>query len=304
MKTSKNMASSIQARLTNQMKQTGRPYMEILQHFAMERFLYRLSISSYRNEFVLKGGYMLLALRAPESRPTMDIDLLGKTKKTIPEMISIVQQICSLPAPDDGVIFDPKSVSGAQIMEGNEVDGVRIECEGRLGTTHLFIYLDIGFDDSVHPEPIAIQLVSDLGFPATQLLGYTKESIVAEKLEAIVRHGELNTRLKDFFDIWMLSRNYDFESSVLAKAIKNVFKSRNRAISEHSVAFTSTFAQDKDRQKQWTSFIKKRSIHGAPAEFSIVAYQVTQFIRPLLLAIVEKDTRISLWKFSDNSWTS
>ncbi len=298
----KDVATSVQHRLGNTMKQSGRPYMEILQHFAMERFLYRLSTSLYKDQFVLKGGYMLLALRAPISRPTMDIDLLGKHKKSIDEMVLVFREVCGQPVEDDGVLFNPDSVRGTRIMEGNEIEGVRIECQGQLGTTHLFIYVDISFNDEIHPEPIQLEIPSALGFSPVKVLGYTKESIIAEKLEAIARHGELNTRMKDFFDIWMLAQNYDFDGDSLSKAIQKTFLSRKRDLSEKITAFTLVFAQDDARQRQWASFIKKRFLHPAPKKFSELMASVRTFLAPLLSALIRESEQKGRWQASNGSW--
>jgi len=200
-RTPKTVAASSRQRLLNIARKTGRPFNELLHYFAMERFLYRLSKSPYEDKFVLKGALMLTVWEAPITRPTMDIDVLGRTSNSINAIVAQIQDICRQDVEPDGVIFDAGSVLGERIVEDADYEGIRIRLRGNLGTAQLVIQLDIGFGDMVVPAVDIITYPTILEFPAPHLHGYSKESTIAEKFEAMVKLDILNSRMKDFFDI-------------------------------------------------------------------------------------------------------
>ena len=208
----KNIGASVRQRLLNKARETGRPFSELLQYFAMERFLYRLSKSEYADKFVLKGALMLTAWNAPLLRPTMDIDLLGRIGNDIGAMAAIVREICAgRVEPDDGLVFDAATVQGERIAEAAEYEGVRIRFRATLDAARIQMQLDIGFGDIVVPAAVPTIYPTILDLPAPHLLAYSRETAIAEKFEAMVKLGELNSRMKDFFDIWLLSRSFDFD---------------------------------------------------------------------------------------------
>ena len=223
----KNVGASVRQRLLNKARETGRPFSELLQYFAMERFLYRLSKSEYADKFVLKGALMLTAWNAPLLRPTMDIDLLGRIGNDIGAMTAIVREICAGHVePDDGLVFDAATVQGERIAEAAEYEGVRVRFRATLDAARIQMQLDVGFGDIVVPAAVPTTYPTILDLPAPHLLAYSRETAIAEKFEAMVKLGELNSRMKDFFDIWLLSRSFDFDGPRLCEAIEKTFKRR------------------------------------------------------------------------------
>ena len=207
----KNLAASVHRRLLDKARHSGRPFNELLQYFVMERFLYRLSRSKYAKNFVLKGALMLNVWEtASLPRPTLDIDFLARRiGNDVDSIVRAVREICDQPVDADGITFDPSTVQGEQIAKEAEYEGVRAHLKGRLGNARLSIQVDVGFGDVVIPAEEKTTYPTILDFPAPHLRAYSMESTVAEKFEASVRHGDVNSRMKDFFDIWFLSQQFN-----------------------------------------------------------------------------------------------
>lgn len=291
----KNVAASVRQRLLNQARADQRPFNELLQYYAMERFLYRLSRSNHADRFILKGALMLRVWDCPVQRPTMDIDLLGRTSNLPENIVAIVRDIIAIEVEPDGLVFASASVQTEPITERAEYDGIRVRFETRLGTAKVFIQVDIGFGDAVHPEPVVAELPTILDGPPPRLLCYSRESVIAEKLEAMVRHGELNSRMKDFYDLWLLSKQYDFEAVILAEAIRLTFKHRESRTSRPVTAFSSTYVAAK--QVQWTAFLRRARIEQTPENFGDVVAELESFIGPVLTMLESPAIRpIRRWK--------
>lgn len=280
----KNLSASIHARLLNLARIENRPLNELLQYYAIERFLYRLGKSKYQKNFVLKGAQMLRAWSAPLARPTMDIDLLGKVKNNIENLERIVCECCAIEF-DDGVSFDQKSVKGDLIRKDAEYQGVRVLLKGTLGKIRLHLQIDFGFGDAIVPAPIEIDLPQLLDFGKPHLLGYTPESAIAEKFQAMVALDITNTRMKDFYDIWLLSKNLKFDADILAEAIKTTFERRNTPLPNAApTALTSAFSQDKDKQSQWKAFLRKNRL-DLEIDLDEVVREIEDFLMPIVLRI-------------------
>jgi predicted nucleotidyltransferase component of viral defense system len=262
----KNVGASVRQRLLNKARETGRPFGEILQYFAMERFLYRLSKSEYADKFVLKGALMLTAWNAPLLRPTMDIDLLGRIGNDIGAMAAIVREICAGHVePDDGLLFDPATVQGERIAEAAEYEGVRIRFRATLDTARIQMQLDVGFGDVVVPTAVPTIYPTILDLPAPHLLAYSRETAIAEKFEAMVKLGELNSRMKDFFDIWLLSSSFDFDGSRLSEAIEMTFKRRGTVLPDgEPLALAAEFSASPEKRAQWVGFIRRTKLLDVP----------------------------------------
>ena len=286
MKSSKNVSASVRQRLLNRSKKDNRSFNELLQYYAMERFLYRLSLSNCAQHYILKGALMLKAWNSPEFRPTMDIDMLGKTEN---EEENIITQICSIldvEVEPDGLDFDSKSIQTERITEDADYRGIRVMFRGLLGTARIKMQIDIGFGDIVYPGPEKAELPCMLDFPAPSLLCYSKESAIAEKFEAMIKLGHLNSRMKDFYDIWLLSHQFRFKLSNLAEAVKLTLKQRGTKLNQPIEAFSTDFISS--RQIMWIAFCKRLKQDNVPASFQDIITEMELFLAPVLKGITKE----------------
>jgi hypothetical protein len=224
----------------------------------MERFLYRLSVSPHSDQFILKGALMLFVWCPEPSRQTMDIDLLGRVPNDLDLIGTVFRAICTQDVPSDGMVFDQSTVEVERITREAAFEGVRAKLRGGLGNTRELIRVDIGFGDRVVPQPEILDYPTLLDFPAPRLRAYRRETAIAEKLQAMVQLGDLNSRMKDFLDVWSLSRCFDFDGQVLAEAIGATFDQRSQQVPSSPLALTAEFARSPSKQQQWSSFLRKR----------------------------------------------
>ncbi len=294
MKSTKNISASVRQRLLNRSKTDKRPFNELLQYYAMERFLYRLSKSSHADHYILKGALMLRAWRSPEFRATMDIDMLGRTSNEEANIVAQIRDIIALDVDSDGLVFDPDSIQTEQITEDADYEGIRIRFRGLLGTARINMQIDIGFGDIVYPEPEEADLPTMLDSPAPRLLCYSRESSIAEKFEAMVKLGFLNSRMKDFYDIWLLSRQFHFEQATLAEAIRLTFEQRGIVLPSDIDAFSETFIDTK--QSQWMAFYKRLKQDHIPASFQDIVAEVESFLVPIVSSIFQETPTITSWR--------
>lgn len=221
----------------------------------------------------------------PTMRITRDIDLLGKVGNDQEQIKQMVQTICGISFEDDGVVFDPQSVSSSRITEDADYEGVRATFKGHLGKVLLPMQIDFGFSDVITPAPVEITYPSVLGHSSPQLLAYNRETVVAEKFEAMVKLGELNSRMKDFFDIWVLANSFAFDGVMLADAIRSTFEHRQTTIEDQPDCFTQRFITTPVKAAQWKGFVKNNRIEQAPVEFSETIEGVKRFLQPVVHAI-------------------
>ena len=290
---SRNIAASVRQRLLNRARTDQRPFSELLQYYAMERFLYRLSQSSYINQFILKGALMLRVWHSPDIRPTMDIDMLGKTSNEEASIIAQIHEILSVEVDPDGLVFDPDTIRAERITDDADYEGIRVRFTGTLDNARVHMQIDIGFGDLVHPEPEKSDLPTMLDSPVPRVLCYSRESAIAEKFEAMVKLGELNSRMKDFYDIWLLSRQFDFEGATLSEAIRLTFDHRGTALPRVIEAFSQAFIDAK--QVQWSAFHKRLGQEHVPALFSEVVTAVNAFLGPIAAALISGTSIPSKW---------
>lgn len=292
----RNIAASVHRRLLKKSKESVRPFNELLQYYAIERFLYRLSRSSYSERFVLKGALMLMVWKVTAFRSTMDIDILGKMKNSTDAIIAMVRDVCLQEVELDGIVFDPNSVRGQVITKEADYEGVRVHFRGSLDNARIMIQLDVGFGDVVIPSPEMMTFPTILDMPEPQIRGYSKESTIAEKFEAMVRRGIMNSRMKDFWDVRLLSRQFDFDGGILSAAIAETFAARHTVIPSDPVAFTETFIQDKTKQSQWKAFLRKNRMVGEPDTFKEAIAAVSLFLKPVLASLVNDRPGPATWK--------
>jgi predicted nucleotidyltransferase component of viral defense system len=289
-----NLAASVHQLLMNKAIQTHRPFNELLQYYAMERFLYRLSKSPYAGKFILKGALMFIAWRLESYRATVDIDLLGKAGHHVDNIVEITKRICSLSVEPDGLSFNSDSVTGARIAEDADYEGVRTRFRANLGTARITLQLDIGFGDVIVPAAQPIDYPAILDFPAPRLRGYSKETIVAEKFESIVKLGTLNSRMKDYFDIWTLSRRFEFDGEILGNAITKTFSNRGTEMIVDPVGLTARFGGDPEKNIQWRGFIRKSRLDHLPSLAEVIS-TIAQFLRHVATALAAGNSFSGKW---------
>ena len=277
----KNIAASVRSRLLRIAKENGRDFNAVLLQYFQERMLYRLSISFYRSNFVLKGALLFLIYDIPRLRPTKDIDFLGVDFSNKKEnLIDAIKQILSI-QDEDGVIFDDEEIMAEDITKDADHNGVRIFCEAYLGRAKRRLHFDIGFGDKIVPKPLELDFPVLLnGMTVPSLVVYTPESAIAEKFEAIVNLGYANSRLKDFYDIYHMAHNYSFKSKILLEAITTTFSNRSTEITERSLVFSNEFKQNPDKNIQWKAFLRKNNIN-LDIEFEDCVVFIQIFVEPL-----------------------
>ena len=292
----RDLGASVRQRLLNQARSQGRPFQEVLQYFAMERFLYRLAKSPFADRFILKGALLLTAWRAPLSRPTMDIDLAGRTDNALDHIGSLVGEICAIAVEPDGIEFSRASIEASRIKEDADYEGVRVQFHATLARARIPMQLDIGFGDIITPGPAEIVYPTLLDFPAPVLQAYPRETVVAEKLEALTALGVLNSRMKDYYDLALLSRMYPFEGERLADAIVATFRHRGTTIEAEPIGLTEAYYNDPSRAVQWRAFVRRSRFDEEAGDLVRLVAEIRPFALPVLSAIAAKDTFQARWK--------
>ena len=298
----KNVSASIRQRLLNKAREQNVLFDELLKLYAMERFLFRISKSEYKNKLILKGALMLLVWDAPQSRTTQDIDLLGRIDNDLNTIADVVKSICNVEQEPDGISFDTNSIHVERITEELEYQGVRAQMICYLGTARIHMQIDIGFGDKVIPKPVEIEYPTILDTPKPFLLGYSKESSIAEKFEAMVKLDRMNSRMKDFYDIWLLSRSYDFDGRILSDAIRKTFETRGTKIEPDITAFTKEFSEDHEKSNLWNSFLEKSKLQDVPEDFPSIVKDISDFIMPVIKAIYHNEDFRRMWN-PDSNWS-
>ncbi len=275
-----NLPASIHQRLLTRAKQEGRPLQELLQYYAIERFLFRLGQSPYADKFYLKGAMMLRVWESPIARPTMDVDLMGRVAASEERLSAIIGEICSQDCPDDGVQFDSKTIHAEVIRVDAEYQGIRVRFVAYIGKMRVPMQVDVGFGDKIIPAPMWINFPTLLDFPSPHLLAYPPEAAVAEKFQAMVTLDIANSRMKDFYDIWTLARRKDFQGQPLSQAIAATFERRKTPMpTDAPTGLTKIFAEDSAKQTQWNAFLRK----GRLSEIGTSLEHVVSFTRDFLM---------------------
>lgn len=268
---------SIRAKLLNVSKQSDIDFQSVVTRYFHERLLYRISISEYADHFVLKGGNLMYAIYGLNSRPTTDLDLEGLKVSNLPsEMDTIFQKILKMPA-NDGVVFNINKMDSAPIQENNNYQGLRITCEAHLDTIKQMIQVDIGFGDAITPGPIQMNFPTILGDSTEPIVWtYTVETVIAEKLQAMLVLVQLNSRMKDFYDIYTLIKAKKIDYAILRQAVKRTFSQRNTPPDFDSSIFQEEFYTDQNRLKMWNNFLRKIKVDKI--EFKTVMKEIEQLV--------------------------
>ena len=282
MSASPEKAASVRQRLLNRSRTEAEDFQVLLTRYVLERFLYRLGQSEHRERFVVKGAMLFVLWEGNLHRMTRDLDLLGFGSSAIPDVEQAVREIVAFEVEDDGVTFAPETVRGDIIREEQEYEGVRVTAEARVGTARVRLKIDVGFGDVVTPEATEATFPSLLDAPPPVLRAYPKETVVAEKLQAMVALGILNSRMKDFYDLWHLARREAFGGRVLTEAIRATFARRTTALPDDvPFALTDEFATDAGKQAQWQAFVR-RSRLSEEATLAEVIVALRDFLLPVL----------------------
>ncbi len=298
----RDVPASVRARLANQGRATSRPLQELLQFYAIERFLHRLSCSEFGDRFVLKGALMLSVWRLPDARPTRDIDLLGHLDNKFDTVEEAFRAICLTPVDDDGVVFDHGSLRSNRIKEDADYQGVRILLTAYLGNARIPMQIDVGFGDVVVPSPEVVEYPTLLGFQAPRLRGYPKEALIAEKFHAMVQLGLLNSRMKDYYDIRALAQAFQFDGQTLLKSIHGTFSVRGRRLPDTvPVGLTGAFAADPSKRLQWQAFARRLGVPDL--DLGAVVADVSEFLVPVVKAAHSGNEFQELWS-AGGAWSA
>lgn len=301
-KSKQHKATSVHQLLLNQAKSSGRPFNELLGYYAMERFLFRISQSEYVDEFVLKGALLLHTTGISDIRSTRDIDLLGTGKRTIGEIKRIIEECCTVDVAEDGLEFDPYEIEEEEIRKIQAYNGYRFKIKGNMGNARISIQIDIGFGDIITPEPLWIEFPSILNGEKPKIQAYTLVSAIAEKYQAMIDLDMLNSRMKDFYDIYFLCQNLPFDGVLLQKAIKQTFQRRKTTIPlDLPTVFTARYYEDKNTLILWRAFRKKLKLENIPSDLKPVIDQIQVFLWPVTQNINQGKPPHEKWR-PKNGW--
>ena len=272
----RNVGASVRARLQNLSRATGQSFDLILTRYALERLLYRLSTSAYAERFVLKGAMLLTSWFEDPHRATRDLDLLGFGDPSQDAMLAAFREILAVVV-DDGIEFDLHALRVNQIREELEYGGLRLRTTASISGARIAVIVDVGFGDALEPGVEVIDYPSLLDFPRPRLRAYARETVIAEKFQAMVALGRGNSRMKDFYDVWLLSQSFPFDDARLARAIAATFKRRGSAIPvKLPDALTSAFAEDTQKQLQWRAFVENVGVN--PGTLDEVIATISTFL--------------------------
>jgi predicted nucleotidyltransferase component of viral defense system len=276
----RNIGASVRARLLDRARAERSDFQILLTRYALERLLYRLSVSPHHDRFILKGAMLFVTWVTDPFRPTRDLDLLGSGDNGAEAIAETFRTICAQPVADDGVIFDVAALEAAPIREEVEYGGVRVRTTATIAGARIPIQVDVGFGDAVTPAPVEIDYPTLLDAPPPHLRAYPVETVVAEKFEALVTLGMANTRLKDFYDLWLIAQTFEFRRSSLVEAVQRTFGRRGTTLPAGtpvglSAEFAATWA------RQWQAFLARERMAAVPEAFGGIVDDLAAFLIPL-----------------------
>ena len=288
------VAQSVRDRLLNRMRETGEEYQVLLTRFALERLLYRLTQLPEADDFVLKGAYTFLIWEGTLGRQTRDLDLLGSGPPEDRRLREILLQACRADVPDDGVEFDAESLEINPIREEAEYEGRRAKLYANIGSARFRLQIDVGFGDATVPPPERQIFPGLLDFPEPEVKAYRPETVVAEKLHGMVRYGRANTRMKDFYDVWRVSKQTEIEGSAITSAVQATFRRRETALPEGMpVALTEQFVEEPGKARQWEAFLRQTG--EVNESLQAVVSTLQDFLGPVLRAARGQEKLSGRW---------
>jgi hypothetical protein len=286
---SPNFVASVRQRLFNRSRELKEDFNLTLVRYGVERLLYRLAQSPYNNRFVLKGATLFAVWTGERYRPTRDLDLLGYGDNSADGLSNLLASLCILDVEPDGLIFEPASIQVTQIREAEEYPGQRIRLKAFLGKAEVSLQIDIGFGDVITPKADEIIYPTILGFPAPKLKAYPRETVIAEKLQAMTELGMINNRIKDFYDLWVMSKKFTFQGQLLVQAIHSTFQQRQTEIIQlPPTALTPEFGEDPDKINLWRAFLRRNRLETVQVELADVLNELEAFLLPPLRAVTHQ----------------
>ena len=298
-----DVSASIRQRLLNLRGELGENFMLILNRYARERLLYRIGISPHSDRFVLKGATLFTLWDEQPHRMTRDIDLLGLGDSAIPELVRVFQDICALPADDDGLRLQADEITGEEIREDQVYGGIRIRLSAYIGKTRIRVQVDIGFGDAVTPGTEEVSIPCLLDLPKPRLRAYPQETVIAEKTQVMVVLGMANSRMKDFYDLWTLARNHEYDGRSLSEALRATFARRRTAIPEDMpIGLSEEFGADGVKRVQWQAFMRKSGLAADRPELAAVIEVMREFLLPPMEAARDGRLLSSRW-YPKHGWS-
>jgi len=299
----RNLPASVHDRLLTFAHSRREELQAVLTRYAVERLLYRLSRSDAKERLVLKGAVLFYLWEGELHRPTRDVDFLGFGDATIASVTETLRIVCTTAVEDDGLTFLADSIRAQEIREQQDYGGIRVTLTAMLGGARIPVQIDVGFGDAIVPGIESATFPTLLDFPAPELRVYPPETVVAEKLQAMVSLGLFNTRMKDFYDLFVLSNRHAFDGSTLASAIKATFVRRQTPLpASVPVALTMALAEDAEKQTQWRAFLGRTRLGDAPTDLSVVVDRLREFLWPPTTAAANDSTFDSSW-LPEIGWT-
>jgi len=290
-----NVAASVRQRLLSLAQSKGWEFNRVLARYGVERVLYRLAASSHGERFLLKGAMLFTVWEGSPHRSTRDVDLLGLRRRSLEELVALFHEVLATPVEPDGLVFG--QLTAEPIRAAMEAGGIRVVLRAELAGARIPVQVDVGFGDAIVPPPVTVEFPTLLNTPKPRLWAYPPETVIAEKLEAMVRLGLANSRMKDFFDLWHLAQEYSFEGELLTRAIRATFLARKTVLPAGPVtALTSEFGQDSGKCIQWNAFVRQAAVAATIPSLPEVVVGIREFLGPLLDSLQSKAPMPNNWK--------
>lgn len=276
-----NLSASVRQRLLTLAQSRNWEFNRVLARYGIERVLCRLAASSHGERFLLKGATLFTVWEGSPHRATRDLDLLGLRRRSLEELVALFREVIATPVEPDGLVFG--EVTAEPIRAAMEAGGIRIVIRAELAGARIPVQVDVGFGDATVPPPVTVEFPTLLNTPKPKLRAYPPETVIAEKLEAMVRLGLANSRMKDFFDIWHLAQAYAFDGELLTGAIHATFAARKTPLPTDPVtALTSKFSADPGKRIQWNAFVQQAAVAETTPSLPEVVGGIRDFLGPLL----------------------
>lgn len=295
----KNITQSVKTRLLNIARKRNENFTNLLIRYGLERLLYRLSRSDYTEKFVLKGATLFNYWHGQPHRATLDADFAIRNKITIKEAEEIIKKICRIDVEDDGLLFLAETVAATDMREENACQGIRVKLKAKLGKAVISIQIDMGFSDMIIPPPEEIEYPTLLDFPSPKLLAYTPETSIAEKIQVILEKGMVNSRMKDYYDIWFLIVEFEFSGIKMKKALEaTLLKRQTEVPSMIPTGLSDEFVRDELKQSQWKGFLSRIGLNNGGMELEKVVAAINRFIMPVIKSINDREEFNRHWQNS------